>query len=98
VLTASAASGEGIEAFWTEIERQHKIMTETGELELKRQRQAVDWMWTLIDSGLRSRFQQHSRVKHELESIRCAVSAGMITPAAAAGRLLGYLDQHRMPD
>lgn len=93
VLTVSASSGMGIEAFWVEIERHRKIMTETGELELKRQRQAVDWMWTLIDGGLRVRFQQHPRVKHELETIRRAVSAGNITPAAAAGRLLGYLDQ-----
>jgi LAO/AO transport system kinase len=98
VLTASAASGAGIETFWAEVERHHKIMTESGELELKRQRQAVDWMWTLIDSGLRGRFQQHPRVKHELETIRRAVSTGDITPAAAAGRLLGYLDQDRARD
>jgi GTPase len=98
VLTASASSGMGIEAFWAEIERHHKIMAETGELELKRQRQAVDWMWTLIDSGLRVRFHQQPRVKHELETIRHAVSAGNITPAAAAGRLLGYLDQNRGHD
>ena len=98
VLTASASSGAGIEAFWAEIERHHKIMTETGELELERQRQAVNWMWTLIDSGLRARFQEHPRVKHELETIRRAVAVGSITPAAAAGRLLGYLDQNRAHD
>jgi LAO/AO transport system kinase len=98
VLTASAQSGAGIEAFWAEVERHHKIMTDSGELELKRQRQAVDWMWTLIDSGLRGRFQEHPRVKRELDTIRRAVSAGSITPAAAAGRLLEYLDQHRGHD
>jgi LAO/AO transport system kinase len=98
VLTASAISGAGIEAFWAEVERHQKIMTESGELELKRQRQAVDWMWTLIDSGLRGRFQQHPRVKHDLDTICRAVSAGNITPAAAAGRLLGYLDQNRAHD
>ena len=27
-----------------------KVMTASGELQAKRQRQAVDWMWTLIDS------------------------------------------------
>jgi LAO/AO transport system kinase len=98
VLTASGSTGAGIEAFWAEIEHHHKIMTETGELELRRQRQAVDWMWTLIDSGLRSRFQQHPRVKQDIESIRCAVAAGMITPSAAADRLLGYVDQQRTHD
>jgi LAO/AO transport system kinase len=98
VLTASATSGAGIEAFWGEVERHHKIMIESGELELKRQRQAVDWMWTLIDSSLRSRFQEHPRVKNELEAMRRAVSTGIVTPAAAAGRLLSYLDQSRAHD
>ena len=70
-------------------------MTETGELEAKRQRQAVDWMWTLIDSGLRSRFRQHPQVKHSLETISRAVAGGGQTPAAAAYRLLGYLDSPR---
>ena len=67
-------------------------MTESGELEAKRQRQAVDWMWTLIDSGLRSRFRQHPQVRHSLDAISRAVAGGGMTPAAAAYRLLGYLD------
>ena len=33
-----------------------------------------------------------------LDTIRRAVSAGTTTPAAAAGRLLGYLDQNRAHD
>ena len=92
VVTLSAATGTGIDAFWAEIERFRKVMTETGELEAKRQRQAVDWMWALIDSGLRSRFRQHPQVKHSLETISRAVAGGGQTPAAAAYRLLGYLD------
>ena len=57
VVTLSAAAGTGIDAFWAEIERFRQVMTASGELEAKRQRQAVHWMWTLIDSGLRSRFR-----------------------------------------
>ena len=68
VVTLSAATGTGIDAFWAEIERYRKVMTETGELEAKRQRQAVDWMWTLIDSGLRRRFRQHAQVRHSLDA------------------------------
>ncbi|MBV8312512.1 MAG: methylmalonyl Co-A mutase-associated GTPase MeaB, partial [Planctomycetaceae bacterium] len=92
VVTLSAVAGTGIDAFWGEIERFRKVMTESGELESKRQRQAVDWMWTLIDSGLRARFRQHLQVKHSLEMISRAVAGGGQTPAAAAHRLLGYLE------
>ena len=92
VLVASATAGTGIDAFWAEIERYRKVMTESGELQAKRQRQAVDWMWTLIDSGLRSRFRHHPQVRHDLEPVSRAVADGRMTPAAAAHRLLGYLD------
>jgi LAO/AO transport system kinase len=98
VVTVSAATAAGIDAFWGEIDRFSKIMRETGELEAKRQRQAVDWMWTLIDSGLRARFRQHPLVKHNLEAIGRAVAGGAQTPAAAASRLLGYLDTTRTGD
>ena len=60
-VVTDAVAGTGIDAFWAEIERFRKMMTESGELEAKRQRQAVDWMWTLIDSGLRGRFRHHPR-------------------------------------
>jgi LAO/AO transport system kinase len=95
VLTVSATTGVGIETFWAEIERYHKVMTESGELEVKRRRQAIDWMWTLIDSGLRHRFRSHPQVRHELEPISRTVAEGTMTPAAAAQRLLGYLDKNK---
>jgi LAO/AO transport system kinase len=92
VLAVSAATGMGIDAFWAEIERYREAMTAGGELEAKRRRQAGDWMWALIDSGLRNRFRHHAQVRHNLEPVSRAVAAGRMTPAAAAQRLLGYLD------
>jgi LAO/AO transport system kinase len=86
------AAGTGIDVFWATIERYREVMTATGELQAKRQRQAVEWMWTLIDSGLRSRFRHHPRVQQDLESVSRAVAAGSLTPAAAACRLLGHLE------
>src|SRR5512135_3397486 len=92
VLTVSATVKTGIDAFWAEIERYRKVMTESGELWAKRHRQAIDWMWTLIDGGLRSHFRHHPQVRHNLEAISRAVAGGGMTPAVAAHRLLGYLD------
>ena len=43
---SSARPRHGIDAFWAEIERYREVMTADGELEAKRQRQAIDWMWT----------------------------------------------------
>jgi LAO/AO transport system kinase len=92
VVAVSASTGTGIDDFWSQVERHHKAMTGSGELKSKRQRQAVDWMWTLIDSGLRSRFRQQPQVKHSWDAISGAVAGGIMSPAAAACRLLSYLD------
>lgn len=91
VVTASSTGKSGIDAFWAEVERFRKLMTESGELEAKRRRQSIDWMWTLIDGELRRRFRQHPAVKQSLEAVNRAVAAGSMTPAGAATRLLDYL-------
>jgi len=97
VIVASAAAAMGIDALWTAVEHYRKVMTESGEFQARRRRQAVDWMWTLIDSGLRGRFRQHPQVRHDLDDVSRAVADGRMTSAAAAHQLLGYLDGMR-PD
>ncbi|MGE3821157.1 MAG: methylmalonyl Co-A mutase-associated GTPase MeaB [Isosphaeraceae bacterium] len=93
VLALSARSGTGVVTFWNEVKRYQATMTATGEFEAKRQRQAVDWMWSLIDAGLRARFLDHPRVRPRLDSLRDAVAEGDLTPSAAARRLLSELDE-----
>jgi LAO/AO transport system kinase len=92
VIVASALGVMGIDAIWTAIEDYRKVMTESGEFQARRRSQAVDWMWALIDGGLRGRFRQHPQVRHDLDDVSRAVADGRMTPAAAAHRLLGYLD------
>jgi LAO/AO transport system kinase len=91
VLTLSAQTGQGIEVFWREIERHRLAMEDSGERAAKRRRQAIDWMWTLIDGELRNRFRHHEGVKYDLDKVSRCVTAGSMTPAAAAHRLLGHL-------
>ncbi len=92
VLLVSSAARTGIDRFWGEVERYREVMTASGEFDEKRKRQAIDWMWALIDGGLRQRFRQHPGVRHDLDAVRRAVAAGEMTPAAAAQRLLGHLE------
>lgn len=87
-LALSAASGAGIDEFWREVMRYRDAMVKSGELAEKRRRQAVDWMWSLIDSGLRSDFRHHTGVRARLAALTEAVGRGNVTPAAAAHELL----------
>jgi GTPase len=89
---SSPSAGSGIDVFWAQIERYREAMTAAGEFQAKRRRQAVDWMWAIIDSGLRGRFRHHPRVRHHLAPVIRAVAAGERAPAAAAHELLGYLE------
>jgi LAO/AO transport system kinase len=93
VLAVSALGNQGIEAFWKEIERHRDTMTAGGEFAEKRKRQALDWMWALIDSALRAQFRHHPAVKSHLPALTRAVAAGTVTPAAAAHRLLDYMKE-----
>jgi LAO/AO transport system kinase len=84
-------AGTGLDSFWATIERYREVMTAAGELQAKRQRQAVEWMWTLIDRELHSRFRHHPKVRQNLDAVSRAVAEGSLTPAAGAYRLLGHL-------
>ncbi|HRE89350.1 MAG TPA: methylmalonyl Co-A mutase-associated GTPase MeaB, partial [Myxococcota bacterium] len=59
---------------------------QTGELALRREGQAVDWMWTLV----RERLEQRARQHPDLASIEAAVRRGELSVEAAASRLMGF--------
>jgi len=88
VLQTSALHGQGIDQVWQTLLNYREAMTASGELAGKRRRQAQDWMWQLIDSGLRHRFRAHPAVKTALPNTTQAVAEGSMTPTVAAHRLL----------
>ncbi|MBW2365616.1 MAG: hypothetical protein JRF25_11265 [Deltaproteobacteria bacterium] len=67
-------------------------MTATGEINLKRKQQAFDWMWFLVEEGLKERFYQHPDVKKRLKEIVFNMEKGEITPTVAAQDLLFLVD------
>jgi LAO/AO transport system kinase len=93
VLGVSATTREGIDAFWHEVVRCHDARSASGELAARRRRQALDWMWTLIDAGLRERFFARAEVGQLLPACKAEVEAGTLSPAAAAARLLDTLER-----
>jgi len=88
VLALSALRQEGVASFWETVERYRDTMQATGDFEAKRRSQAVAWMWALIESGLKARFDAHPAVRAALGALSEAVERGDTTPGAAAGELL----------
>jgi LAO/AO transport system kinase len=97
VLTVSA-KGEARRAamadFWDTVLKHRQAMIDQGEYAAKRRRQSLDWMWNMIDAGLRRRFREHPAVHAALPNLAQAVEAGVTTPAAAAHKLLNMLNRY----
>jgi len=88
VLTCSALTQDGLEDIWKAILDHRQKLTGAGELAEKRRLQAIDWMWSLVENGLKDRFFKNPKVKDQLPGIVDAVEKGTTTPTAAANELL----------
>ena len=95
VLTCSALEMVGIVEIWQTVIKYHKKFVASGELEQKRQKQALDWLWSLIEEGLRERFDTNPEIKKRLRRIAHAVEKGETSPTLAADELLFFLDNNR---
>jgi LAO/AO transport system kinase len=82
----------GIREIWQTVLDHRKKLSDSGELEQKRQQQALDWMWSLIEEGLKYRFNHSSEVKKHLPKLARKVEKGTIAPTIAAEELLFFLD------
>lgn len=88
VLQISALQHQGMDAFWDAVQRYRQLQTANGRLALRRERQALAWMWERIDSGLKQAFRAHPRVQALLPSLQHDVAAGRIAAGTAARNLL----------
>jgi LAO/AO transport system kinase len=91
VIGLSALNKTGLDEFWGAIEKYRQIMTKTGELDQKRRNQALAWMWSMIDAGLKQLFRNNALVEVELPKLAQRVSQGQMTPGAASEKLLDYI-------
>jgi LAO/AO transport system kinase len=95
ILTCSSLEMAGIEKIWATVLKHGKALAATGEIEAKRKKQDVDWMWSLVEEGLKERFYHDPVVKEKLPKIIRDVEKGTTTPTGAAVELLFLLDKTR---
>jgi len=70
------------------VEEFRRLQQANGRLALRRERQALSWMWERIDSGLKQAFRQHPQVRALLPQLQADVAAGRIAASTAARNLL----------
>jgi LAO/AO transport system kinase len=95
VLTCSALEMKGIAVIWQTVSKFHKQFSRSGELTHKRQKQALDWLWSMVEDELKKRFYNNPEIKQKLDQITHAVARGETAPTVAADKLLFFLDNQR---
>jgi LAO/AO transport system kinase len=94
VLACSALTLAGIDKLWATIRDHRKKMSDSGELEQNRRRQALAWMWSRIEDGLKQRFADNPMVKLRIRGVEASVERGELSPTVGAESLLFLLDNN----
>ena len=88
VVTCSGLTNAGLQEIWEKISQHREKLSGSGELQSKRARQQVGWLWTLIDDRLRTSLKQDPAVSAIIKSVEADVMEGRLTPGAGADRIL----------
>ena len=88
VIQISALLGSGVDDFWAAVSSFKDMQTTNGRLALRREKQALAWMWERIDFGLKDAFRKHPQIKAMLPVLQDDVAAGRIAASTAARNLL----------
>ena len=88
VLTCSAEQGTGLDQVWESIQRHRTVLESTGELDLRRREQQVNWTWDLVNDQLQTLLHEHPRVRAIVPELEQKVRDGSVTATTAAGQIL----------
>jgi LAO/AO transport system kinase len=91
VVQLSALLGQGVDNFWAAVSEFRGLQTANGRLGLRRQQQALSWMWERIEAGLRQSFKDHPDVRQQLPLVSARVAHGQMAASTAARQLLASL-------
>jgi LAO/AO transport system kinase len=88
VVQISALRNQGVDSFWAAVSEFRQLQSRNGRLALRRQQQALAWMWERIDAGLKQNFRAQPRVRSLLPELSQQVAAGQLAASTAARQLL----------
>lgn len=88
VVTCSALENTGLDDLWAKILDHRARLSKAGEIAERRREQMLRWMWAMVEYRLLSALKNDPAVAAVIRGLESDVSAGRITPALAAGRIL----------
>lgn len=91
VLTCSSVMEGGTRSVWETVLAHQEKFKQSGEFDQRRKKQSLDWMWTLVEEGLKQRFKNNETINRQIPLVSFQVENGKISPSAGAEQLLSYL-------
>lgn len=88
VYLCSALKNTGMPEIWENIQEFTKFTKESGNFDKRRSKQMLDWLHTMLDENIRSRFYNHPEISKSLPLIEKSVLSGCLTPVNAVNELL----------
>lgn len=88
VQMISGLHNQGLDLLWEQVCEHHRIFTDNGELERRRRKQLMGWMWNMVDERVLSALRHHPRVKAMREGLEADVLQGRSTPTLGARAIL----------
>ena len=88
VMMCSGLTNIGLDALWEKIGEHREKLTATGELQERRRRQQLQWMWSMLEDRLMHLLRTHPKVTQQLAGIERDVVEGHLTPTLAVDRIL----------
>ncbi len=88
VLTCSGETGRGLDDVWAAVERHREVQESSGELEARRGRQRVEWMWAMVRERVLASFTDRPDVRERAGRLEEELRAGTTTATLAARELL----------
>lgn len=88
VVTCSALEKTGLKELWQQIVDTRRELEASSRFQRRRQAQQVQWMWDMVENGLRRALRGDPELSILVGELEEAVSEGRATPSAAAQQVL----------
>ena len=87
-LTCSAITGKGIPEVWDMIKEFEKLTKDSNVFEERRKSQSLEWVFRMVEDGLKDSFYNNPSVKSEFAELKKKVLNAEVPPTIAAEQLL----------
>jgi LAO/AO transport system kinase len=88
VVLCSGLNNLGLDTLWDKLVEHKEKLLGTGELQDKRRRQRIRWMWAMLEDRLMTSLKTHPRVIEQLPGTERDVAEGRLTTTLAVERIL----------